>query len=155
MVARPSWVTQVTSTSAFGEFLSRFFRHCVDPQKLLTISALGDSMLSQVPVKVAGTMILIDERTRDGSRHFTSLPQTATWEDAHDHVLLLSGAEMLNFVVDEFARAWFDFCFRRHRFLVHARDGLFRLFVRDPQCPDLILYQVGSHFEQLLREAEE
>ncbi len=60
---------------------------------------------------------------------------------------------MLNFVGEEFAKAWLDFRFRRHRFLIHARDGLFRLFVRDPQCPDLILYQVGCHFERLLGEA--
>ncbi len=99
-------------------------------------------------------MILIDERTRDGSRHFTSLPQKATWENIHDHALLLSGAEVLNFVADEYARAWVDFCFRQHRFLIHARDGLCRLFVRDPQCPDLILYEVSAHFEQLLRETK-
>lgn len=111
-------------------------------------------MLSLAPVRLTGAMMLIDARTRDGSRHFTSLPQAAAWEDIHDHAMLLAGAEMLNCVVGELARAWIDFSFRRHRFRIHARDGLYRLFVRDPQCPDLILYQVGAHFEQLLCKAK-
>ena len=95
-------------------------------------------------------MRLIDQRTRDGSRHFASLPQAASWGALCDHVLLLSGAEMINLVAEGPAKAWLDFRFRRHRFLIDARDGRFRLFVRDPQCLDLILYQVGYHFERLL-----
>jgi hypothetical protein len=98
-------------------------------------------------------MRLIDERTRDGSRHFARFPQAAAWATIGEHALLLPEAEMLNFVGDGQAPAWFDFRFRRHRFLIRARDGLFRLYVRDPQCPDLILYQVGYHFERLLGEA--
>jgi hypothetical protein len=95
-------------------------------------------------------MRLVDQRTRDGSRHFARFPQAATWGAICDHVMLLPGAEMVNFVAEWPARAWLDFRFRRHRFLINARDGLFHLFVRDPQCPDLILYQVGYHFERLL-----
>jgi len=60
------------------------------------------------------------------------------------------GAQLLNFVSEGIARAWLDFCFRQHRFLINTRDGRFHLFVHDPQCPDLILFQVGSHFERLL-----
>ena len=110
-------------------------------------------MLSPASAIVADAMRLIDERTPDGSRHFACLPQAATWAAVCDHVLLLPDAEMINFVGEGLAQAWLDFRFRRHRFLINARDGRFRLFVRDPQCPDLILYQVGYHFERLLGEA--
>ena len=98
-------------------------------------------------------MRLIDQRTRDGSRHFAYLPQGASWGTLYDYVLLLPGAEMINFVGEGPAKAWLDFRFRRHRFLIDARDGRFRLFVRDPQCLDLILYQVGCHFQRLLGRA--
>jgi hypothetical protein len=97
-------------------------------------------------------MRLIDQRTRDGSRHFACLPQAVSWGTLCDCVLLLPDAEMINFVAEGPAKAWLDFRFRRHRFLIDARDGRFRLFVRDPQCLDLILYQVGSHLQRLLEE---
>jgi hypothetical protein len=112
-------------------------------------------MLSLASAIVAAAMRLIDERTGDGSRHFASLPQTATWGTVCDYVLLLPGAEMVNFVADGPAKAWLDFRFRRHRFLINARHGFFRLYVCDPQCPDLILYQVGYHLERLLVEASD
>ena len=99
-------------------------------------------------------MKLIDKRTRDGSRHFATLPQIVTWGGVCDHILLLPGAETINFIADWPGRAWIDFQFRQHRFAINARIGLFRLFVRDPQCPDLILYQVGCHFERLIEEAD-
>jgi hypothetical protein len=99
-------------------------------------------------------MKLLDERTRDGSRHFASLSQAVTWGALCDHVLHLPDAEMINFIAEGPAQAWLDFHFRRHRFVIRARDGWFRLYVRDPQCPDLILYQVGCHFERLVEEAD-
>ena len=97
-------------------------------------------------------MKLIDERTPDGSRHFACLPQAATWTAICEHIRLLPDAELLNFVGEGVAKAWIDFRFRQHRFLINARNGFFRLFVRDPLCADLILYQVGCHFERLLGE---
>jgi hypothetical protein len=98
-------------------------------------------------------MRLIDERTPDGSRHFACFPQTATWRCVRDHALLLPQARLLNVVGDE-GKAWFDFNFRGHCFLIQSRERCFRLIVRDPQCADLILYQVGCHFEHLLGEAQ-
>jgi hypothetical protein len=69
--------------------------------------------------------------------------------------LRLPGAEIVRFFADWPARAWLDFQYRRHRFTVNLRGGVFHLFVADPQCPDLILYQVGCHFERLLEQAHE
>jgi hypothetical protein len=112
-------------------------------------------MLSPAPAIVAGTMRLVDERTPDGSRHFACLPQTAAWASVCDYAMALPSAKLVNFVNDAHAGAWLDFCFRQHRFLISAHEGRLRLFVRDPQCPDLILYQVGCHFSQLLEEADD
>jgi hypothetical protein len=99
-------------------------------------------------------MRLIDERTPDGSRHFACLPRTTTWRRICDHALLLPEAELINVVADGVAAAWLDFHFRGHRFLIQSHERRFRLFVRDPQCADLILYQVGCHFERLLGDDE-
>lgn len=95
-------------------------------------------------------MKLIDQRTADGSRHFAHLPQAASWTALRDRVALLPDAQLLNFVSERVAHGWLDFSFRQHRFLINARKGQFHLFVDDPQCPDLILFQVASHFETLL-----
>ena len=95
-------------------------------------------------------MKLIDERTPDGSRHFAKLPKIAPWEVVRDHVLLLGSARVVNYVDDDLAQPWLDFTFRGHRFLIHCHENQFRLYVRDPQCSDLILYEVGLHFERLL-----
>lgn len=95
-------------------------------------------------------MKLIDERTPDGSRQFARLPKVAPWEIVRDHILLLGNARVVNFIGDEVAKPWFDFTFRGHRFLIHSHGNQFRLYVRDPQCSDLILYEVGVHLERLL-----
>ena len=94
-------------------------------------------------------MKLIDERTPDGSRHFARLPKVAPWEVVRDHVLLLGSAKVVNYIADEAVSPWLDFTFRGHRFVIHSHENQLRLFVHDPQCSDLILYEVGSHFERL------
>lgn len=98
-------------------------------------------------------MQLIDRRTEDGSRHFASLPQTSTWHALGDHLLLLPGTRIANFVADDVKEAWIDFTYLDHRFRVNEREGEFCFCVSDPQCPDLILYQVASHCERLLGSA--
>lgn len=97
-------------------------------------------------------MRLLDQRTNDGSREFAALPQTAGWEVICQHAQLLASADCPVSAGDE-PGAWFEFGYRQNRFLLTAGDGVVRLFVRDPQCPDLILYHVGRHFEQLLERA--
>jgi hypothetical protein len=95
-------------------------------------------------------MKLIDERTPDGSRHFAELPKTASWKAVHDCVLLLGSANVINYIDEGIASPWLDFSFRGHRFLIHSHENCLRLYVRDPQCSDLILYEVGIHLERLL-----
>ncbi|MHC4180644.1 MAG: hypothetical protein ACYSWU_24355 [Planctomycetota bacterium] len=68
-------------------------------------------------------MQLIDRRTEDGSRHFASLPKTCTWQALCEHILLLPGAEIANFVAANETGAWTDFTFQRHRFSVNHREG--------------------------------
>ena len=95
-------------------------------------------------------MKLIDERTPDGSRHFARLPKIVPWEAVRDHIPLLGSAKVVNYVEGGVASPWLDFTFRGHRFLIHSHENQFRLFVRDPLCSDLILFEVGRHFEELL-----
>jgi hypothetical protein len=95
-------------------------------------------------------MRLIDERTLDGSRQFASLPQVVSWSAVRSHLSLLPGAKIANLHDTCPERTWLDFHFGQHHFFIKAHDGLFHLFVRDPQCADLVLYQVGAHFEQLV-----
>ena len=85
----------------------------------------------------------------DGSRHFARLPKISPWEVVRGHTLLLQGAEVVNFVDNDMAPAWLDFTYRGYRFLIHSHENQLHLFVHDPQCSDLLLYQVGSHFERL------
>lgn len=95
-------------------------------------------------------MQLIDRRTDDGSRQFARLPKTSTWHALRDHILLLPGAKIANFVAGGVTPAWIDFTYRDHRFLIGQKAGKLCLVVRDPQCPDVTLYQVASHCEKLL-----
>jgi hypothetical protein len=95
-------------------------------------------------------MKLLDERLPDGSRHFSRLPSTVDWKRVRDHVPLLPEAKIVNFIDSEMSSAWLDFSFRGHRFLIKIYDGLLHFFVDDPLCSDLILFQVGRHFEQLM-----
>ncbi|MEN6405539.1 MAG: hypothetical protein ABFC77_03610 [Thermoguttaceae bacterium] len=94
-------------------------------------------------------MRLIDQRTPDGSREFGCLPGVSDSLALRDHLLQLSGAESLQCVGSEDIALRLDFYFRRHHFLATVCHGLLRLFVHDPQCPDLILCEVLAHFERL------
>jgi hypothetical protein len=100
-------------------------------------------------------MKLIDERTPDGSRYFARLPKVSPLEIVREHILLLGSAEVVNFIDEGIASPWMDFNFRGHRFLIHCHGNQLRLYVRDPQCSDLILYEVGVHIERLFGGAME
>ncbi|MEN6449389.1 MAG: hypothetical protein ABFC96_02770 [Thermoguttaceae bacterium] len=97
-------------------------------------------------------MKLIDHRTPDGSRHFSQLRGLAHWQIVCDHVLRLPGAEINNSVRHELAGARLRFTFRGHRFTIRSQQRDLHLIVDDPQCSDLILFEVGLHFEQLAAE---
>jgi hypothetical protein len=99
-------------------------------------------------------MKLIDERTLDGSRQFASLPRTASPDALRHHLTALPGIEILHATEAPKQPAWVDFHYNRHHFFVKTHDGEYAIFVRDPQCADLILYQVGTYLEQLLKKPE-
>jgi len=109
-------------------------------------------MLSLASAIVADAMRLIDLRTADGSRQFACLPQDVAWDAVRDHALRLPDAQVIGFVGEEIAPPWLDFSFRGHRFVVHGRHGQLQFFVRQPHCPDLILFQVAQHFAELRKE---
>ena len=72
------------------------------------------------------------------------------WQALCEHILLLPGSRIANFVTAGVTEAWIDFTYREHRFSVHHRDGDYCFHVHDPQCPDLSLYHVAAHCERLL-----
>ena len=86
----------------------------------------------------------------DGSRHFGELPQTVLWYELRDHIEVLEGASVTDFVTDHVTEAWIDFSYRGHRFSVNDQFGDYWFFVEDPNCPDEILRAVLSHCELLL-----
>jgi hypothetical protein len=100
-------------------------------------------------------MKLIDERTSDGSRLFGRLPKTAGWQRLRDHVAALPGAEIVNFVNEGIAPAWFDFVYSDHRFVVRNGGDSYCFLVAEPGCSEVSLYQVGTHCETLLGTADE
>jgi hypothetical protein len=105
--------------------------------------------MSPDSVTIASTMKIIDERMADGSRHFACLPQNVVLSRVRDRALLLNNARVINYVEKAVAEPWFDFMFRGHRFLVRRDKDELKLYVRDPQCPDLTLFEVGHHLERL------
>ena len=95
-------------------------------------------------------MKLIDRRTTDGSRHFVCLPMSASWQALCEHVAAFLGVEDVNFVAAGPAKAWLGFTYRGQRFTVRHEGQEFHFFVADPLCPDLSLYQIAAHCEELL-----
>jgi hypothetical protein len=112
----------------------------------------GDNMLSPLLAIMAGTMKLIDIRTRDGSRLYLHLPQTVGWHDLRDHATRLPGAEVTRFVAEGVAQRQLEFSYRGYSFFIQEGGKHFSFFVRDPQCPDLIVYQVAQHFQDLVEQ---
>src|SRR5690348_14396264 len=86
----------------------------------------------------------------DGSRFFWSLPQTRDWYNLRDHIAMLEGAVLTDFLTAYVTEAWIDFDYMGHHFSVNDTDGDYWFFVDDPHCPDAILYAVLAHCETLL-----
>jgi len=95
-------------------------------------------------------MQLIDIRMHDGSRHFLTLPESEPWRVLRDHLALLSGVEVTDFLTDGVTEAWIDFAFSNHCFTANSQFGEYWFFVNDPSCPAEILNQVARHCVQLL-----
>ena len=99
-------------------------------------------------------MKLIDRRTDDGSRHFACLPKTADWETFRDHLAQLPDLRVTNFVPKGIVEPWIDFAYQGHQFVVREQRGEVWFFVDNPQCCDLLLYQVVLHSQGLLCKGE-
>ena len=97
---------------------------------------------------MAGRLLNIE--MNDGSRHFGDLPQTVLWHELRNHIKILDGAEVTDFVTDNVTEAWIEFSYRGHRFSINDQFGSYWFFVNDPGCPDEILEAVLSHCELLL-----
>ncbi len=89
-------------------------------------------------------------RMRDGSRHFASLHETASWHALRAHVEKLEGVSDTNVVTDEVTEAWIDFRYRGHAFSANNQFGDYWFFVEDPACPFEVLEAVLSHCKLLL-----
>jgi len=86
----------------------------------------------------------------DGSRKFTELSETVTWDKFRQHITRLSGANVTDYLTDHVTEMWLDFTFRGHNFTVNNQSGDFWFFVVDPSCPDDILSAVVEHCEPVL-----
>lgn len=93
---------------------------------------------------------LTNHTMNDGPRKFAELPQTRLWHDLLDHLQMLQGAIVTDFVTDGITEAWIDFTFRGHSFSINDQFGNYWFFVNDPTCPDETLTSVVTHFERLL-----
>lgn len=94
---------------------------------------------------------LLNVIMKDGSRHFTSLPQTRLWQEVRDHVPLLPGARVTAFICDNVTEAWIDFTWGGQSFTINDQMGEYWFFANDPACPDSLLKDVASHFAKLLK----
>jgi hypothetical protein len=94
-------------------------------------------------------MRLLDERTGDGSRLFVRLPKRTTWQQFRDHVTTLPGAELASPVPGDVPSALFAFTYGGQRFMVGNGGDPYCLFVSDPRCGDVRLYNVTAHCEKL------
>jgi hypothetical protein len=93
---------------------------------------------------------LLENKMKDGSRHFVDMPETVFFDEFADHVEKLEDAEITEFLTDGVVEMWLDFEFQGHKFSVNNQLGDYWFFVEDPDCPDEILLEVIDHFRQLL-----
>jgi hypothetical protein len=103
---------------------------------------------------MAGRGVLIDQRMADGSRLFLTLPQSVSPDVAVAHLKTLAGAELVEFL-DGVMESWIDFRYLRNDFSIHNPYGEFWFFVKDPDCPGVVLEAVQGHFSCMLRESGE
>jgi hypothetical protein len=93
---------------------------------------------------------LLDFVMNDGSRHFASLPATASWESVRDHAAALAGATITGFLCDGVTEAWIDFTYKGEAFTINDQFGEYWFFSTNPRCPESMLAEVATHWESLL-----
>ena len=110
-------------------------------------------MTSSVCRTLIGRMRLLDSGD-DGSRHFIDMPHVADWTVIGRQVLQWNGAKIINSVALVLQRGSISPSAGTAS-LSKATAMPLRFFVADPQCPDLILYEVAQHFERLPQDEVE
>jgi hypothetical protein len=93
---------------------------------------------------------LLNFAMNDGSRHFASLPATASWYSVRDHAMTLPGATVTGFLCDEVTEAWIDFTYKGEAFTINDQFGEYWFCVTNPRCPESLLSEVAAHWERLL-----
>jgi hypothetical protein len=90
-----------------------------------------------------------DQRMHDGSRRFSSLPESQSFRRVFFHTFKLFGAIPYCYLADPI-ECWIDFFYKGHWFTINNQFGEFWFFVKNPNCPDEILLRVQSHFSRLV-----
>jgi hypothetical protein len=82
---------------------------------------------------------LIDVRMADGSRHFAEV----AWRPPQEFKQLVeaSGATVTE-VIEHVTENWIDFTYAGESFTAHNSWNDYWLFVRNPDCPELVLHDV-------------
>ena len=96
-------------------------------------------------------MQMLDIRMYDGSRHFSSLPESEPWDRLHEHLVALEGVCVTRFLSDGVTEVWIDFDFSGERFSINNQLGEYWFFVESPECADVVLEQVVAHCSHLLQ----
>jgi hypothetical protein len=97
-------------------------------------------------------MKLIDIRTHNGSRHYLCLPKDTDWNALYELAIQLPDAKIVQFTGEESTQPQLIFSFRGHHFLIRSQSNQLQFLVRDPNCSDLIVYQVARHFCEMLTQ---
>ena len=79
---------------------------------------------------------LINIIMNDGSRHFGDLPESIDWHQLREHIKLLDGAQVTDFITDKITEVWIDFAYRGYQFSINNQFGEYWFFVNNPECSD-------------------
>ena len=100
---------------------------------------------------------MIDElkaKLPENARHFVDFPEVIFFDEFHDHLEKLVGAEVTEFLMDGTLEIWLEFTFLDNKFFVNNRFGDYWFFAEDPECPEDILLGIANHFRTLLEKDE-
>jgi hypothetical protein len=94
---------------------------------------------------------LTNTSMHDGSRHFASVPESASAEPLKQRLEELEGVVITRLLTDRVTESWIDFDFHGCRFTVNNQMGEYWFFVNDPKCPEATLATIVDHASRSLR----
>jgi hypothetical protein len=95
---------------------------------------------------------LLENKIKNGARHFVDMPEVVFFDDVADHVEDLDDAEITEFETDGVVEMWLEFEYRKHNFFVTNQLGDYQFYVEDADCPEEILLEIATHFRRLLEK---